>query len=195
MIIYSSQLFRRRMLVMTTSFHDYAKEDTEHRNDIPDLFIEELKSRGVELTGAKEADIGAGPGFLSKVLSDQGDIVDAVEPEEEFVKLAQEVIASNDRISYTQGSAEKTGLASDTYDIVFVMRSLHGFDSDEATKELSRILKRGGLIVVADIGFRVASKMMTNSMNIIQKHYKHVDLQPVGSKDDFVQLINVFPVE
>ena len=180
---------------MNTSFHDYAKEYTEHRNDIPDLFIEELKSRGVELTGAKVADIGAGPGFLSKVLSDQGAIVDAVEPEEEFVKLAQEVIGSNDRISYSQGSAEKTGLASDTYDIVFVMRSWHWFDSDEATKELSRILKQGGLLIVADIGFRVASKMMKDSMKIIQKHSKHEELHPAGSKDDSVQLINGFPVE
>ena len=46
---------------------------------------------------------------LSKVLSDQGAIVDAVEPEEEFVKLAQEVIGSNDRISYSQNTQKKQG--------------------------------------------------------------------------------------
>ena len=180
---------------MKTSFHNYAEEYMLHRNDIPNMFYEELERRGIELSGAIVADIGAGPGFVSKVLSDYGAIVDAVEPSEEFIELGKEYVGNNDRISFSKGTAEETNLKSDTYDIVFVMRAWHWFDSDKATAELSRILKSDGLLIIGDIGFTVSNKMMKDSMKIVKKHSNHEELLPAGSKEDSLQMINGFPVE
>lgn len=180
---------------MKSNFHNYAEEYVKHRNDIPSIFFDELAKRDIELTGSKVADIGAGPGFLSKELSDNGAIVDAVEPSEEFIEIAKKKLGNNDRIGFTRGTAEKTGLPDNTYDIVFVMRAWQWFDSDEATKEMERILKPGGLLIVADIGFKIANKMMKDSMKIVKKNSKNERLEPAGSKEDSVQMINGFPVE
>lgn len=180
---------------MKTNFHNYAEEYFKHRNDIPSVFFEELAKRNIEVSGSKVADIGAGPGFVSKALSDHGAIVDAVEPSEEFIKIGKKYVGNDDRISFTKGTAEKTGLADDTYDIVIVMRAWHWFDSEEAAKEARRILKPDGILIVADIGFKVSSKMMKDSMKIVKKNSKHEELKPAGSKDDSIQKINGFPVE
>lgn len=180
---------------MKTNFHNYAEEYAKHRNDIPNIFFEELAERNIELSGSKVADIGAGPGFGSKALSDKGAIVDAVEPSDEFIKIGKKYVGNDDRISFTKGTAENTGLPSDTYDIVFVIRAYHWFDSDKATKEIKRILKPDGLLIIADIGFKIANKMMKDSMKIIKKNSKHEELQPAGSKEDSIQMINGFPVE
>lgn len=180
---------------MKTKFHNYAEEYFKHRNDIPSVFFEELAKRNIELSGSKVADIGAGPGFLSKALSGYGAIVDAVEPSEEFIEIGKKYVGKDDRINFTKGTAEKTGLDDDTYDIVFVMRAWQWFDSDKAAKEVRRILKPDGILVVADIGFKVANKMMKESMKIIKKSSKHEELKPAGSKEDSIQMINGFPVE
>ena len=95
---------------MKTNFHNYAEEYFKHRNDIPSAFFEELTKRNIELSGSKVADIGAGPGFVSKVLSEHGAIVDAVEPSEEFIKIGKKYVSDDDRISFTKGTAEHTGL-------------------------------------------------------------------------------------
>ena len=180
---------------MKTKFHNYAKEYFKHRNDIPSAFFEELTKRGIELSGSKVADIGAGPGFLSKSLSDHGAIVDAVEPSEDFIEIAKEYIGNDDRISFTKGTAEKTDLADSTYDIVIVMRSWQWFDSDKAAKEMKRILKPDGILIVADIGFKASNKMVKESMKIVKKNSKHNELKKAGSKEDSIQTINGFPVE
>ncbi|CAD2080458.1 putative methyltransferase YcgJ [Jeotgalicoccus aerolatus] len=180
---------------MKTNFHNYAEEYFKHRNDIPSAFFEELTKRNIELSGSKVADIGAGPGFVSKVLSEHGAIVDAVEPSEEFIKIGKKYVGDDDRISFTKGTAEHTGLNDDTYDIVIVMRAWHWFESDKASKEMRRILKPDGLLIVADVGFKVASKMMKDSMRIVKKNSKHEELRPAGSKEDSIQMINGFPVE
>lgn len=180
---------------MKTNFHDYAEEYFKHRNDIPSVFFEELAKRNIDLSGCKVADIGAGPGFVSKALSEQGAIVDAVEPSEAFIEIGKKYVGKDDRISFNKGTAEKTGLQDDTYDYVIVMRAWHWFESDKATKEIRRILKPDGVLIVADIGFKVANKMMKDSMKIVKKNSKNNELKPAGSKEDSIQMINGFPVE
>lgn len=70
-------------------FGNVAKEYLKYRDDIPENLLKGLEKRGVEISGSKVADLGAGPGLLSKMLSNHGAIVDAVELSEELIKVGK----------------------------------------------------------------------------------------------------------
>lgn len=180
---------------MGTSYDQIADEYIRYRNDIPGSFVDNIELRGVEIAGAKIADLGAGPGYLTDMLTEKGGIIDAVDPTVKFIEFAREKFKDNQRATFINRFAEDTGLSSNTYDIVIVMRAWHWFDRDEVIEEVKRILKPGGYLIVGDVGFTGSSKVVKQSMRIIRKSAKHYSVSPVGSKGYTDQLINNFPVE
>lgn len=180
---------------MVTNYDQIADAYIKSRDDIPEAFIDNLELRGIEISGAKIADLGAGPGYLSDMLSKKGAIIDAVDPTKDFIKFAKKQFKNNQRIKFMEGTAEKSGLPSQTYDIVIVMRAWHWFDRDEVIDEVKRILKPGGFLVVGDVGFTGASKAVKESMKIIRKSARDYSIGNMGSKGYTDQLINNFPVE
>ncbi|TVT27818.1 methyltransferase domain-containing protein [Salinicoccus cyprini] len=180
---------------MNVDFGNVAKEYVKFRNDIPENLIRELEKRGVEVTGSKVADLGAGPGLLSKMLSDKGAIVDAIEPSPELIEVGRQHIGSDQRINFTQNYAEKTGLPANSYDIVTVMRAWHWFDREATIEEVRRILKPGGYLIIIDSGFTSASKIVKESMKIIQSYSPDKQIRAAGTKELATQMINSFPVE
>lgn len=176
------------------SLHQFEYEYYENRNDIPEEFLKELKMRDVELEGKSILDLGAGPGFLSKMLSDEGAIVDALEPSETFIELGKEYNEGKN-VTFIQGVAENIPLKKKTYDIIIAVRAWQYFDSGQVMKEVVRLLKPGGFLIIADIGFRVNNKMMKETMKIIRDSAKGERLDPAGSKKYSIQMINGFPVE
>lgn len=176
-------------------FGNVAKEYLKYRDDIPENLLKGLEKRGVEISGSKVADLGAGPGLLSKMLSNHGAIVDAVEPSEELIKVGKKFVGDDPRINFTQKYAEDTGLKLNTYDIVTVMRAWHWFDTEEAIKEIKRILKPGGHLIIMDSGFTSGIKVVKKSMKIIKNNASDKQLKAAGAKEDATQMINSFPVE
>lgn len=176
-------------------FGNVAEEYLKYRDDIPENLVKGLEKRGVVITGSKIADLGAGPGLLSKILSDKGAIVDAVEPSEKLIETGKKFVGEDPRIIFTQKYAEDTGLKSNTYDLVTVMRAWHWFDTDDAIKEIKRILKPGGHLIVMDSGFTSSVKVVKKSMKIIKNNASDKQLRAAGAKEDATQMINSFPVE
>ncbi len=54
----------------------------------------------------------------------------------------------HDRVQYRVAAAEATGLPDDSCDAVTVAQALHWFDLDSFYAEVTRILKRGGVVAV-----------------------------------------------
>ena len=91
----------------------------------------------------KIADVGAGTGKLTENLLDLGYTVDAVEPNSSM--MGEGIAYTKSRnVIWKQGSGEKTGLESNTYDWVLMGSSFHWVDFKQGTKEFHRILKEEG---------------------------------------------------
>lgn len=180
---------------MVTNYDQIADAYIESRDDIPEAFIDNLELRGINISGAKIADLGCGPGYLSNALSEKGAIIDAVDPTKKFIEFAKKEFKDNQRVQFLEGTAEESGLPSQTYDIVIVMRAWHWFDRDEVIDEVARILKPGGFLVIGDAGFTGATKAVKESMKIIRKNAQKYSVASSGAKTYADQLINNFPVE
>jgi ubiquinone/menaquinone biosynthesis C-methylase UbiE len=91
------------------------------------------------------ADIGAGTGIWTRTLAARGlHSVAAVEPNDEMRAQGIETSRGTD-IVWHNGSAEATGLADASADLVSMASSLHWADFDQACTEFHRILRPGGV--------------------------------------------------
>lgn len=99
------------------------------------------------------ADVGAGTGMLSEVFLANGNRVIAVEPNAEMRTECARTFADERRLQVVDGTAEATGLADRSVEMVSVGRALHWFDLDAAMREFRRVLKPRGWVAVVACGW------------------------------------------
>lgn len=129
----------------------YAKVRPSYPQAVLDEILTRLCPLVVPMSALRAADIGAGTGKMSVLLAQRGVEVDAVEPSasmrEQMCHQMRNVVASvNERIRITEGSAEATGLATSSCDLVVYAQSWHWVDAEAAGTEAARILREGGLL-------------------------------------------------
>jgi SAM-dependent methyltransferase len=89
------------------------------------------------------ADLGAGTGISSRMLAQRGARVFAVEP-----NAAMRAKSGPLRdVTWVDASAERTGLASVSVDIVTAFQAFHWFDRDATFAEIARIVRPRGRAV------------------------------------------------
>lgn len=93
-------------------------------------------------------DIGSGTGLSAKLFLENGNHVYAVEPNDAMQLAAVESLGRNERFHPIAGSAEATGLASASADVIVAAQAFHWFDQDEVRREWSRILRASGWVVL-----------------------------------------------
>lgn len=90
------------------------------------------------------ADFGAGTGISSRLLAERGAQVLAIEPN----RAMREAAEPHPRVEWIDASAERTGLAEASADLVTAFQAFHWFDHRAALDEIVRISRPGGRAAV-----------------------------------------------
>lgn len=91
-------------------------------------------------------DLGAGTGKLTELLVQRYPQVIAVEPLANMRSILERKLP---RVEVLPGSAERIPLDDGSVDAVFVAEAFHWFDSTAAAREIARVLRPNGTLVIA----------------------------------------------
>ncbi len=94
------------------------------------------------------ADIGCGPGILSRLFLENGNSVYCVDPNNEMLHMARQYLSEFSSASYISGFAEQTSLPDRCVDFLTAGQAFHWFDREKSAAEFRRILKPGGNVVL-----------------------------------------------
>ena len=108
---------------------DYAR----HRAGFPAELLDRLTARGIARPGARVVDLGTGTGSLARLFAQYGCDVTGVD-------IAGALI---------ERPAEATGLPDHACDVVSAGQCWHWFDRPAAAREVARLLRSGGVVVIA----------------------------------------------
>ncbi len=102
--------------------------------------------------GRLAADIGAGTGFITEALVKKGVRVIAVDQSEAMLERMRVKFAGFEGNDYRQGEAEALPIIDGAVDYAFANMCLHHVETPaDAIREMARILKPGGVLVITDL--------------------------------------------
>lgn len=108
----------------------------------------------LELTGDEHIlDVACGTGELARLLLEEhpGLSVAGVDISEKMLEVASEKLAARSNVRFEQGVAEDLPYGDDGFDLVVTASAFHYFDDPvEALREMRRVSKPGGRVVVLD---------------------------------------------
>jgi SAM-dependent methyltransferase len=94
------------------------------------------------------ADIGSGPGNLTRLLLDFGATAIGVEPNDDMRLAGDELLAAYPNYSSVAGTAEATTLPEESVDLITAGQAFHWFKVDQAKAEFLRVLKHPGWVAL-----------------------------------------------
>lgn len=115
------------------------------RPGYPDEVAELLSERLGVTEGTPVLDVGAGTGKLTSVLLQTGADVSAVEPVAAMRELLAPLLPP---ACVLDGTAESLPFRDGSFDVVCAGDAFHYFDAKTAPKELARVLRSGGHLVL-----------------------------------------------
>ena len=104
-----------------------------------------------DLSGKTVLDYGCGPGEDTVILASKGASVVGIDISPDLIEVARKRAAINNlQIDFRVASAYQTGLPDNSVDVVFAHANLHHLDLDLARREVLRVLKPDGTLVVQE---------------------------------------------
>jgi SAM-dependent methyltransferase len=161
-----------RFKELRADFGKTAGDYGRHRAGFPDEFFERLKSAGILRAGMRALDLGTGTGTIARGLALRGCEVTGLDRSTPLMEQAAEL----DRnagvvVKYVNAAAEETGMAPAEFDLVTAGQCWHWFDRPRAATETRRVLKPGGMLVIAHFDWIPLSGNMTEATEkLIEKH-------------------------
>jgi len=131
----------------TKRFSTRVENYIRYRPGYPEALLPLLEERSTLRHGDLVADLGAGTGKLTERFVERGYSVYSIEPNEPMRLAAGRLVGSGD-CRFVDGSAEATGLADSSVDLVAAAQAFHWFDLEPTLDELARILRPGGRVAL-----------------------------------------------
>ncbi len=128
------------------SFGSVAERYDQFRSDTPP----EAAAIIGDLSGLEVLDVGAGTGKLTRFLLKLGGNVTVVEPDDDMRRV---LIRRSPDARALAGSAEALPVDDASYDVVLSSSAWHWFKQPDATKEMARVLRDNGRLIVMWNGF------------------------------------------
>lgn len=117
----------------------------------PPAELTALLSQYAGVERPRVVDLGAGTGLSTSVWEGRAGHVTAVEPSSDMREVLERRLNSwHTQHEVRGGTAEETGLDSESADIVTAGQAMHWFDPERALPEIARILRRGGVFCAFD---------------------------------------------
>jgi len=95
-------------------------------------------------------DLGCGTGLSTRIWSNISAQVIGIEPSTDMIQLAKEKSSGLDNVKYITSFADNTSLEDGSADIITCSQSFHWMNPQATLKEVSRLLKEGGVFAVYD---------------------------------------------
>jgi SAM-dependent methyltransferase len=124
---------------------NYARYRPGYPKEIITFFEEKLGLTKNKLI----ADIGSGTGLFAEPLLKAGYSVIGIEPNKEMQEAGAKLLKNYQAFNSYSASAEATGLAPESVDLITVAQAFHWFDPILAKEEFKRVLKPGAHVVLA----------------------------------------------
>ena len=119
---------------------NYIKYRPHYPPEVLELFKNELGLTADSIV----ADVGSGTGISAKLFLENGNTVYGVEPNDGMRAAAEEYLAAFPSFRSLKGTADNSGLSSNSIDFVIAAQAFHWFEPNVTRKEFARILKPGG---------------------------------------------------
>jgi ubiquinone/menaquinone biosynthesis C-methylase UbiE len=129
-------------------FSNRVENYVRYRPGYPKEIIRHLTDETGFNAGFVVADIGSGTGISAKLFLDNDNTVYGIEPNEPMRRAAEEMLSSYPNFHSVNGTAEATGLGSESIDLVTASQAFHWFDKAKTPAEFRRILKPGGPVAL-----------------------------------------------
>lgn len=135
------------------------------------FFSEDVRNFAYALARIREgrlaADIGAGTGFMTHGLLQAGLKVAAVDQSPEMLELLKRKYADCDGLECLEGDSDALPLPEGSVDYVFANMFLHHVaDPLTAIREMYRILKPGGRLVITDLDKHEFTELQTEQFDV-----------------------------
>ncbi len=132
---------------------DFGKTHRDYRRyraGFPPELFDRLASLGIGCAGQRILDVGTGTGTMARQLAQRGAEVIGLDRSAELMGQARELDReAGVHVDYVQGRAEDSGLPSESLDVVTAGQCWHWFERSRAAREMRRLLRPGGRIVIA----------------------------------------------
>lgn len=121
-----------------------------------EFFPNSLREKAVRVAGVQPggvaADIGAGAGFVTEELLNHNLRIIAIDESPAMIDVMKEKFTGNTRIEYFVGESEHLPLEDRSADYAFANMYLHHVERPAvAIREMARILKPGGRLIITDL--------------------------------------------
>jgi SAM-dependent methyltransferase len=169
----------------TRRFGDRVEAYVRHRPAYPEDLVTRIEERH-PLRPGPIADLGAGTGISSGLFLRRGYEVFAVEPNAPMREAAIATFGSDPRFHAIDGTAEATTLPPRSIDAVVAAQAFHWFDPARAGREMKRILRPDGLVILVWNERRTDAPFLAAYERALFEHgidYAAVRHQDAASKD------------